>query len=257
MAVTTTQSGLKKKTTPQELTLRFCGSATIVSPILASLRDHPLLLLFGDGVDLTGVETVLQSDTSKITELEMHGSYGGSPIMGMPFVLQALARRPKLNLTKLAIRCCTLDRDEARLLRLALCSIPSLHSLLLTEGTLVSAGLAGLASALYRNTSIKVLDMSSNRLGGMESAEIRRDDLRRNMTITTLGLSDNTFGQTTSAVECIADGLGRNATLLKIDLSGCALGDVGITIFGASARQSEHNPAETHSRYEFNYIYGL
>jgi hypothetical protein len=64
----------------------------------------------------------------------------------------------------------------------------------------------------------------------MESAEILRDVLRRNKTITTLGLSDNTFGQTTGAVECIADGLGRNATLLKIDLSGCALGDVGISI---------------------------
>jgi hypothetical protein len=73
MAVAATQSGLKKNTTLQELMLRFCWSATTVSPILTSLRVHPLLLLFGDGVDLTGLETVLQSDTSTITELETHG----------------------------------------------------------------------------------------------------------------------------------------------------------------------------------------
>jgi Ran GTPase-activating protein (RanGAP) involved in mRNA processing and transport len=37
------------------------------------------------------------------------------------------------------------------------------------------------------------------------------------------------FGQTTGAVECIAYGLGRNSTLLKIDLSCCDLGDDGVT----------------------------
>jgi Ran GTPase-activating protein (RanGAP) involved in mRNA processing and transport len=32
------------------------------------------------------------------------------------------------------------------------------------------------------------------------------------------------------AVECIADGLGSNSTLQKIDLSSCALGDDGVSI---------------------------
>jgi Ran GTPase-activating protein (RanGAP) involved in mRNA processing and transport len=38
------------------------------------------------------------------------------------------------------------------------------------------------------------------------------------------------FGQTTGAVECIANGLGSNSTLLKIDLSSCALGDDGVSM---------------------------
>jgi hypothetical protein len=64
----------------------------------------------------------------------------------------------------------------------------------------------------------------------MESTEILRNILRRNKTITTLDLSGNRFGRTAGAVECIADGLGSNATLLKINLSYCALGDDGVSI---------------------------
>jgi hypothetical protein len=90
--------------------------------------------------------------------------------------------------------------------------------------------LSELASALYRNTSIKVLDMSTNNLIDMEAARLIRDILRRNKTMTALDLSFNLFGRTTGAVECIADGLGSNSTLLKIDLKSCALGDDGVSI---------------------------
>jgi Ran GTPase-activating protein (RanGAP) involved in mRNA processing and transport len=43
--------------------------------------------------------------------------------------------------------------------------------------------------------------------------------------MTSLDLSTNYFGQRTGAVDCIADGLGSNSTLLKLDLARCALGD--------------------------------
>jgi hypothetical protein len=43
--------------------------------------------------------------------------------------------------------------------------------------------------------------------------------------MTALDLTGNQFGLTVGAVECIADGLGSNSTLLKIDLSHCCLGD--------------------------------
>jgi hypothetical protein len=83
---------------------------------------------------------------------------------------------------------------------------------------------------LYDNTSIKLLDVSGNDLNDMHSARLLRDILRRNKTLTALNLSwNNNFGETTGAAECIADGLGSNSTLLKIDLSGCALGDGGIS----------------------------
>jgi hypothetical protein len=71
--------------------------------------------------------------------------------------------------------------------------------------------------------------MAGNNLNDMQSAEILRDIIRRNKTITTLDLSGNNCGQTTGAIERIADGLGSNSTLLKIDLSSCALGDVGVS----------------------------
>jgi Ran GTPase-activating protein (RanGAP) involved in mRNA processing and transport len=224
-------SGLKQNTTLRELTLECSRGTTTVSSILSSLRDHPhlrKLCLRGDEVDLRGLEILLLSVTSKITELDIQNPYGISPMMGLRSVLQALARRP--TLTKLGLNGCHLGRDEARLLRLALCNIPSLQSLDLDYNALGSAELAELAPALYRNTSIKVLNVATNNLNDMESAELLRDIIRRNKTITTLDLRGNTFGETTGAVERIADGLGSNSTLLTIDLSLCRLGDGGISI---------------------------
>jgi Ran GTPase-activating protein (RanGAP) involved in mRNA processing and transport len=225
------QSGLKKNTTLRELTLEFPqGTTTNVSPILTSLRDHPFLrklCLRGHIGDLAGVETVLLSGNSKITELEIHKFYW-PPIRGLTHVLQALERRP--TLTKLIIRGVDFGLDEARLLRIALCNIPCLQSLLLASCTMGSAELEELEPVLYRNTFIKVLDISRNHLNDMASARSLRDIIRRNKTITSLVLTGNEFGRTTGAVECIADGVSSNSTLLKIDLSGCALGDDGVSI---------------------------
>jgi Ran GTPase-activating protein (RanGAP) involved in mRNA processing and transport len=232
--VAAASSGLKRNTTLRELTLEFWLGAATVSHIFSSLRDHPLprrLCLRGYVVDLTGLETVLQSETSKITELDINRNYGSLPI-GLPLVLRALAQSP--TMTKLGLRYCPLGCDEARILQMVLCNTPSLHSLALTYRTLGSAGLAELAPALYHNTSIKVLDISWNYLRDMESAEILRDILRSNKTMTTLDLTSNAFGQTTGAVECIANGLGSNSTLLKIDLSHCSLGDANVSSLAQS-----------------------
>jgi hypothetical protein len=67
IAVAAAGSGLQNNTTLRELTLKYPPDAANVSHILTSLRDHPLLrklCLRGHVVDLTGLETVLLSDTS-------------------------------------------------------------------------------------------------------------------------------------------------------------------------------------------------
>jgi Ran GTPase-activating protein (RanGAP) involved in mRNA processing and transport len=233
LAVAEVSSGLKKNTTLREL--RLSWGPTTISPIFTSVRDHPLLqrlCLCGYRMDLAGLETLLLSDTSNITELDIQGSYGGSPILGLTSVLQALGRRP--TLTKLALRQVQLGRDEARLLRMALCNTPRLQSLVLARNTLGSVGLAELAPALQRNTSIKVLDLSWNDLNDMDSARLLRDIIRNNKIMTALDLPGNRFGVTAGAVELIADGLGSNSTLPKIDLTYCALGDVGVSILAQS-----------------------
>jgi Ran GTPase-activating protein (RanGAP) involved in mRNA processing and transport len=224
-------SGLKKNTTLREFTLNVSRGATTVSLILTGLRDHPLLrrlCLHEHVVNLSGLETLLLSDNSQITELEIDRLYGSLPLIGLTLALQALARRP--TLTRLRLRCCPLGRKEAKLLRLALCKIPSLQSLVLTDGTLGRAALEELAPALCHNMSIEVLDLSSNSLDDMESANILRDILFSNKTLTALNLSANTFGNMPGAVDCIADEMGSNPALLKIDLSYCALKDAGVSI---------------------------
>jgi Ran GTPase-activating protein (RanGAP) involved in mRNA processing and transport len=235
-AVAAYRSGLKRNTTLQELTLEFRWDSTTIPSILTSLREHPhlrRLCLHGYVVNLTGLETVLLSDTSKITELDIHNTfYEGPPMIGLTRVLRALGCRP--TLTKLGLHHCGLGRDNARLLCMALCNVPSLQSLVLRYNDLGNAGLAELAPALYHNTSIKVLDISWNDLEDMESAIILRDIIRRNKTMTTLDLSRNGFGQTTGAVECIADGLVSSSTLLKLNLSSCALSDGGVSTLSQS-----------------------
>jgi Ran GTPase-activating protein (RanGAP) involved in mRNA processing and transport len=234
IAVAAARSGLKKNTTLQELALEVTQGATTVSPILTSLRDHPLLQRLylcgrGDGMDLTGLDTLLLSDTSKITELDINEfSWSERPPLGLTHVLQALGRRPTA-LTKLGLHHFRLGRDKARQLGMTLCNTPSLQSFELASSDLGSAGLAELAPALYHNTSIKVLDISENNLSDMESARLLRDIIRYNKTITTLDLSGNNFGETVGAVDCIAEGLGSNSTLLKIDLSSCRLRDAGVS----------------------------
>jgi hypothetical protein len=232
IAVAAVSSGLKKNTTLRELTLEVSQGATTVSPILISLRNHPRLrslCLRGDVGDLTGLETLLQSDNSKITELEIHRYHNEDlPIMGLMHVLQALGRYPAL--TKLGLRYCALGRDEARLLGMVLSNTPSIQSLDLAFNYLGGAGLADLAPALIHNTSIKVLDLSGNSLWDMESAELLRGILHSNKTLATLGLSWNWFGEAIGVVECIVEGLGSNSTLMTIDLARCALGDDGVSI---------------------------
>jgi hypothetical protein len=151
IAVAAACSGLKNNSTLRELTLKVPRDAANVSPILTSLCDHPFLerlRLCGDAMDLTELETVLLSDNSQITELDMH-SLGHPPIMGLTRVMRALARYPPL--TKLGIRDVRLDRDELRLLQMAWCNIPSLQSLDLANSKLGSAGLAELAPAFYES----------------------------------------------------------------------------------------------------------
>jgi Ran GTPase-activating protein (RanGAP) involved in mRNA processing and transport len=139
-----------------------------------------------------------------------------------------LGRHPKL--TKLGLHGFRLGRAEAILLQLTLCNIQSLQRLVLARNYLGSTELSEIAPALYHNTSIEVLDISRNGLDGIESAEILRDILRSNKTMTTLHLSGNSLGNMTGAVESIADGMGSNSTLLKIDLARRSLGDDDVSI---------------------------
>jgi hypothetical protein len=225
-------SGLQKNTTLREFTMKFPKRTTVsetnVSTILSSLCDHRLLrklCLHGHTVvdDLTGLETLLLSDASTITELDIQQINGAST-----HILRAAARRP--TLTKLGLHIVRLGRDDARLLRTVLRNTSSLQTLAITYSKLGSAELAEIAPALGRNTSIKELDISGNNLDDIQSAEILKDILRINKTLTALDLSRNgRFQRGTGAVKCIADGLGSNSTLQKIDLSGCISGDGDIS----------------------------
>jgi Ran GTPase-activating protein (RanGAP) involved in mRNA processing and transport len=106
----------------------------------------------------------------------------------------------------------------------------ALQHLSLRGNGLRSAGLAEIAPALYRNTSIKSLDLGSNCLDDIESANVLRELIRRNRTITRLCLAVNFFGSNAAATLIIVEGVRSNKALQKLDLGSCELCDHGILI---------------------------
>jgi Ran GTPase-activating protein (RanGAP) involved in mRNA processing and transport len=106
----------------------------------------------------------------------------------------------------------------------------TLESLDLTSSALGNAGIAEIAPVLYRNTSIKALDLTNNGLHDMESASALCELFRRNKTITSLCIADNSFGRNAAAVRSILDGVRSNTTLQQLNLSSCGLDDQGISV---------------------------
>jgi hypothetical protein len=63
-------------------------------------RTHPLfrkLCLLGGAEDLTGLETLLLRNKSKVTQCDMHRFYTSSPMISLTRVLQALGRHSTLT----------------------------------------------------------------------------------------------------------------------------------------------------------------
>jgi Ran GTPase-activating protein (RanGAP) involved in mRNA processing and transport len=143
-------------------------------------------------------------------------------------VMQELERNN--TVTNLAIRDSVLSREIVQQLTVALRQNTALQSLDLESSALGSAGLAEIAPALYRNTSIKTLDLANNGLDDIESANVLRELLRRNKTITSLCLFDNTFGLNAAAARNIFEGVRNNTALQHFNLGRCRLDDQGISI---------------------------
>jgi Ran GTPase-activating protein (RanGAP) involved in mRNA processing and transport len=151
-------------------------------------------------------------------------------IMSDIFVQQLRLGTTVTNLTNLTITNSVLSRENVQQLKSMLQRNRALESLDLASSDLKSAGLAEIAPALYRNTSIKDLVLADNGLDGIESANVLRELIRRNKTVTRLFICYNCFGESLAAVRSIADGVSRNRTLKLLDLSGCGLDDQGISV---------------------------
>jgi Ran GTPase-activating protein (RanGAP) involved in mRNA processing and transport len=138
--------------------------------------------------------------------------------------------RRSTAVTNLAVDGSVLSRKNVQQLKAVLRQNTVLESLELTLCGLGSAGLAEIAPVLYRNTSIKVLDLIGNGLDDIESANVLRELIRRNKTITSLCIACNAFGCNAAAVRSIADGVRHNTTLHQLDLRFCGLDDQGISV---------------------------
>jgi hypothetical protein len=210
-------SGFANNTTLSDLEFQGWREADL-APVLTALQDHPALqkIHFGaseKSVDylpsLSGLEVLLRSQDSKVKELILERV--NTDTVGLHPVLQELGRNTKV--TALSVRYSELTRENVQQVKSMLRQNTALQYLDLTLCALGSAGLAEIAPVLYRNTSIKTLDLSRNGIDDIESANVLRELLRRNKTITDICLAENDFGRNAAAARSILEGLRSNTAL--------------------------------------------
>jgi Ran GTPase-activating protein (RanGAP) involved in mRNA processing and transport len=224
-------SGFANNTTLRDLEFGGWRKADLV-PVLTALQDHPALQKIKFSASsydclssLSGLEVLLRSQYSKVKELILERII--TRTVGLHPVMRELARNN--TVTNLVLRYCVLSRENVQELKSMLRRNTALESLDLESSDLGSAGLAEIAPVLYRNTSIKALDLTGNGLHNIESANVLRELIRRNKTITSLCIACNAFGRNAANIRSIAEGVRSNTTLQQLDLRWCRLCDQGIS----------------------------
>jgi Ran GTPase-activating protein (RanGAP) involved in mRNA processing and transport len=225
-------SGFASNTTLRDIKFKSWREADL-APVLTALQRHPALekihfnaSSFNYLPSLSGLEDLLRSQDSKVKELVLEKV--DTRTAGLRPVMRELGHNT--TLTSLTIRDSGLNHESVQELQAMLRQNTTLQYLSLHYNRLLSAGLAEIAPALYHNTSIKSLDLSRNSLDEIESANLLRELIRRNKTITSLSLAKNAFGRNSTATGIILEGLRSNTALQHLDLGSCELDDHGISI---------------------------
>jgi Ran GTPase-activating protein (RanGAP) involved in mRNA processing and transport len=225
-------SGFANNTTVRDLMIQSWREAEL-APVLTALQDHPALRKLrltaasSDNLpSLSGLEVLLRRQDSKVKELVLEQV--DTRTNGLHPVIRELGRNT--SVTNLTILNSVMSHENAQQLKSMLRQNTALEYLDLESSSLGSAGLAEIAPVLYRNTSIKTLDLTHNGLHDIESANVLRELIRRNKTITSLCIAANAFGRNAAAVRSIAEGVRSNTTLQQLELQDCKLGDQGISL---------------------------
>jgi Leucine-rich repeat (LRR) protein len=209
--------------------------AADLAPVLIALQNHPRLQKihlkyrpdYTDNIpSLSGLEVLLRSQDSKVKELVLEKV--DTHAVGLYAVLRELGCNT--TVTNLTIRDSVLGRDYVQQLKAVVRRNTALQHLVLRGNRLRSEGLAEIAPVLYRNPSIKSLDLSHNGLDDIESANLLRELIRRNKTITSLCFAGSPFGSNSAAARIILEGVRSNTALQQLDLGECDQGDHGILI---------------------------
>jgi Ran GTPase-activating protein (RanGAP) involved in mRNA processing and transport len=230
-------SGFASNTTLRDVHFQSWREADLAQALTA-LQDHPTLEKIhfngyysnveslGYLPSLSGLKVLLRSQDSKAKELVIEDV--DTHTVGLHPVVRELGRNTTIN--NLTIRDSVLSRDNVQQLQALLRQNTALQHLFLRENSLRSAGLAKIAPALYRNTSIRSLDLAQNGLHDIDSANVLRELIRRNKTIASLCLAENTFGSNAAAARIILEGLRSNTAIQQLDLGGCRLDDQGLSV---------------------------
>jgi Ran GTPase-activating protein (RanGAP) involved in mRNA processing and transport len=231
-------SSFSKNATLRQIVLVDWEGISLI-PVLTALRDHPVLeeLYVLGFSSFAGMDILLRGKNSQLKELIIKGSNSVEEVVCFESFMTEMERNT--SILTMAIFSVSLSRDNTQQLRAMLRRNTVLQNLDLTGDALGSAGLAEIAPALYRNTSIQSFSVAKNGLDDLVAANALRELLRRNKTITRLDIAYNSFGRNVAAVRCIADGFRANSTLQELDLSSCVLGNQGLSVLADSLGQQK------------------
>jgi hypothetical protein len=131
------------------------------------LQDHPVLeILHVEGFQsLDGIDDLLSSKKSQVKELVIEKFSGslGNQLVGFEYSMKEMGRNT--TILKMAIVSnVPLSRNNVQQHKAMLRQNTVLQDLNLSQSELGCTGLAEIAPVLYRNTSIKYLDLSANGL---------------------------------------------------------------------------------------------
>jgi Ran GTPase-activating protein (RanGAP) involved in mRNA processing and transport len=197
----------------------------ILDTMLNGLDGHAKLkwlaidLEGGQVSDTTTLRNFLESPRNQSLEKLV---WSRSLNMPLEPLFQSLKRNACIKILKIVD--CTLSQQDAVQLKLMLRNNNTVQSLLLSCNHIDNDQFREIASGLYRNSTIKELDLANNHLHGLDASIILRSLLQRNRGIRQLDLSRNHFGGT-QGMRSLTEGLSRNSTLHELVLSSLRIMD--------------------------------
>lgn len=215
-------------------------SDVLLEALLETLKDHASITKLRLGAILStaagrAVRELIDSDI-QLTNLDICGSRLTEGTLKP--VVDGLVSSKTVHTFSLSV--CSMDVPAVNCLnQLFRSSNTVLKHVNLSESITCANMLSDILSALHRNTSIALLDISNCMFDPHEAAAHIKNLLRRNRHLTRLDIDRNSFPDADD-ITTICDGLASNRTLEYLDCSRCDLHDDGCSIMLKASRNLTH-----------------
>ena len=222
----------------------FAVHNPILNDVLSALENHPSLkcLELDSNNEIldntTGLQQLLESNSTGLESLIWKNG-GGVPFQAILYSLRRNSTVKKLHITD--TESFLQHPTDSVALKNLFRSNTTIENLSLSGNSLTNTHFRHLAEGLFRNSSLKELDLSYTDLHGIRAAELLKVLIQRNKGLISLDVSSNDFGGL-QGTHLIANALRHNTTLEELFISNLGYEDDEISVIiqaVASNRQSK------------------